>query len=330
MFAIYAHAQTNLYKIDNGGSGLSQITREDQISAAVGIGIDPGTLSGTPVAIVVSNITYQTTTPPSALIGVGNVVPGTTLSTAISPYSLMCIRVDNTTAHNALGTDFVVDGNGNVGIGTASPTNMLDVAGSATIEGGMEVVQDVLVGGNTDLFGTLYTYGDASFNNDLEVDGDSYLYGTSYTGGAATFASTVAITGNTTLAGTLAVTGNTTVGGSLVIGTVSSTPSGYNLYVQNGIITEKAKVAVSGSSEWSDYVFDKDYKLPDLNQVKEYIAKNHHLPGVPSADDVICDGIDLGSMDATLLKKIEELTLYVLQLKKDNETMKAQLNNLQK
>lgn len=85
---------------------------------------------------------------------------------------------------------------------------------------------------------------------------------------------------------------------------------------------------MSGTSDWTDYVFDKDYKLLDLNQVKEYIAKNHHLPDVPSTDDVICDGIDLGSMDATLLKKIEELTLYVLQLRKDNEAMKAQLSTI--
>ena len=112
--------------------------------------------------------------------------------------------------------------------------------------------------------------------------------------------------------------------------TTNPTPSpltagGYSLYAQYGILTERVKVALTAAGNWSDYVFDKDYKLPQLNEVKEYIAKNHHLPGVPSAADVSCDGIDLGSMDATLLKKIEELTLYVLELKKENEDIRMQI-----
>jgi hypothetical protein len=100
---------------------------------------------------------------------------------------------------------------------------------------------------------------------------------------------------------------------------------GYSLYAQYGILTERVKVALTNGGNWSDYVFDKNYKLAPLSEVESYIKDNHHLPGVPSADDVVCDGIDMASMDATLLKKIEELTLYVLELKKENQEIKTQL-----
>ena len=100
--------------------------------------------------------------------------------------------------------------------------------------------------------------------------------------------------------------------------------------IQYGILTERVKVALTAGGNWSDYVFDKEYKLAPLSDVEKYIKDNKHLPGVPSAEDVKCDGIDMAQMDATLLKKIEELTLYVLQLKKDNEAMKAQLSTIKK
>ena len=72
-----------------------------------------------------------------------------------------------------------------------------------------------------------------------------------------------------------------------------------------------------------DYVFNKNYKLMPLNKVADYVKENKHLPDVPSAADVKKEGIDLGSMDAKLLKKIEELTLYVIQQQK-------QIDELQK
>jgi hypothetical protein len=120
--------------------------------------------------------------------------------------------------------------------------------------------------------------------------------------------------------------------GHTVIGTPSSTPSiysssntgGYSLYVQGGVLAERYKCALSSTSDWSDYVFDKNYKLTPLSDVEAYIKTNKHLPGVPSAEDVHCEGIDMAQMDATLLKKIEELTLYTLELKKEIDLLKSQ------
>ncbi len=119
-----------------------------------------------------------------------------------------------------------------------------------------------------------------------------------------------------------------TITSSLVIGTVSGMPTGYKLYVETGILTEKLKVALSGTSDWSDYVFNKDYKLSSLEEVEKYIQANHHLPNVPSAEEVVKSGIDVAKMDAKLLEKIEELTLYMIALKKENADIKKELQHL--
>ncbi|UTW63132.1 hypothetical protein KFE98_02960 [bacterium SCSIO 12741] len=103
---------------------------------------------------------------------------------------------------------------------------------------------------------------------------------------------------------------------------------GYQLYVATGILTERLKVATLGTTEWADYVFDEEYDLRDLKEVEAFVQENHHLPDVPSAAEVEENGVDMVDMDATLLRKIEELTLYVIQLSKENEEMKQQLDAL--
>jgi hypothetical protein len=115
--------------------------------------------------------------------------------------------------------------------------------------------------------------------------------------------------------------------GNVVIGNVLS-PAGYKLYVEKGILTERLKVAVSTSSNWSDYVFNKDYKLLSLGEVEAYVNKNKHLPGVPSAEEVVKDGIDMATMDAKLLEKIEELTLYMIAQQKQMEEIQKENGKL--
>lgn len=115
--------------------------------------------------------------------------------------------------------------------------------------------------------------------------------------------------------------------GQVSIGNVNTpSPLLYSLYVEKGILTERVKVAVRTTGEWSDFVFDKKYRLKSLEEVENYIKSNQHLPEVPSAEDVICEGIDMAKMDAILLQKIEELTLYVIQLKKENQDIREQLD----
>ncbi|WP_420574141.1 hypothetical protein [Kordia sp.] len=95
----------------------------------------------------------------------------------------------------------------------------------------------------------------------------------------------------------------------------------YNLFVKKGIRTEKVKVELA-SGVWADYVFKSDYNLKPLEEVEAFINTNGHLPNVPSATEVEKEGVNLGEMDAKLLEKIEELTLYVIELKKEINELK--------
>lgn len=84
----------------------------------------------------------------------------------------------------------------------------------------------------------------------------------------------------------------------------------------NGEAHSKSMKVVISPGFWADYVFDEDYKLLSLTEVENYIKENKHLPNVPSADEVETNGNNLGEMDAILLRKIEELTLYIIELEK--------------
>lgn len=97
----------------------------------------------------------------------------------------------------------------------------------------------------------------------------------------------------------------------------------YRLYVQDGIMTEKLKVALRNSADWADYVFAPDYKLAPLEEVETFIKANNHLPNVPSATEMASSGLDFVSTTAKLMEKIEELTLYVIELKKEIKQLKS-------
>ena len=111
----------------------------------------------------------------------------------------------------------------------------------------------------------------------------------------------------------------------------SNLPGPYKLYVQSGILTEQVTVALYNTSSWADFVFDKNYKLRPLCEVEKFINKNKHLPEIPSAKEVVEKGVNLAEMDAKLLMKIEELTLYLVELDKkvkaleeENELLKRE------
>jgi hypothetical protein len=80
---------------------------------------------------------------------------------------------------------------------------------------------------------------------------------------------------------------------------------------------------------WADYVFNSDYKLPALRDVKSYIQQHHHLPDVPSEKEVKKDGINLGDQQVILLKKIEELTLYVIEQNEKLQQLEQKVTDLQ-
>jgi len=118
-----------------------------------------------------------------------------------------------------------------------------------------------------------------------------------------------------------------TENGSVGIGT-SSIPTDYKLAVKGNIIAEK--LVVKNSTAWPDFVFKKGYKLPSLNDVEQFISKNSHLPEIPSAKEVENNGQDVGEMNRLLLKKVEELTLYMIEMKKENDALKKRVEKLEK
>ncbi|GIQ59785.1 hypothetical protein Flavo103_29210 [Flavobacterium collinsii] len=74
---------------------------------------------------------------------------------------------------------------------------------------------------------------------------------------------------------------------------------------------------------WSDFVFKKEYDLPTLTEVEKHIREKGHLENIPSEKEVLENGINLGEINAKLLQNIEELTLYMIDIKKENDQMKA-------
>lgn len=90
----------------------------------------------------------------------------------------------------------------------------------------------------------------------------------------------------------------------------------------NGTI--RAKEVIVETTGWSDYVFDDNYALQPIAEVEQHIKDHKHLPGIPSAREVAESGFGLGEMQAKLLAKIEELTLYVIDVKKDSNALKAE------
>ncbi len=81
------------------------------------------------------------------------------------------------------------------------------------------------------------------------------------------------------------------------------------------------KVTLSG---WSDFVFDESYRLPSLSELERYVKENRHLPDIPTESEVKQGGVDLGEMNALLLQKVEELTLYIIDLQKQINELKPE------
>ena len=124
-------------------------------------------------------------------------------------------------------------------------------------------------------------------------------------------------------------------GGQVGIGVAPPDNSTYRLAVNgnaaiNGSLSSTSIIVTAAISPWPDYVFNKNYKARPLSETESYIKKNGHLPGMPSKDDVAKNGINVGEMQAKLLKTMEEMTLQMIALKKENEQLKTRLGKVEK
>jgi hypothetical protein len=112
--------------------------------------------------------------------------------------------------------------------------------------------------------------------------------------------------------------------GNVSIGTTNA--QGYALAVNGSAIFTQVKVKIY--SNWPDYVFRKGYELPSLKELEQYVTEHQHLPGVASEEEVRTNGIDVSENEAVLLKKVEELTLYVIEQSKKMEAQQKQIDEL--
>jgi len=184
---------------------------------------------------------------------------------------------------------------GNVGIGTVSP-----ILGSLTIAApDKNTLSAIAIRQNNN---TAFGF---DFGLDQAVDGCGYLF---------------AINGIKKVGLMRFDRNNYTVtfnGGNVGIGT--DTPR-EKLSVNGKIRAHEIKVE---TANWPDYVFAKDYQLPSLKETEKHILEKGHLEGIPSAEEVKSNGINVGEMNAKLLQKIEELTLLMIQLNKKVEQQSA-------
>lgn len=168
-------------------------------------------------------------------------------------------------------------------------------------------------------------------NNYLMVGGYNITSSTGFlfrstTNTTATQQFSLLVTNGTTQVERMTITRDGNVG----IGTtLTYNPNNYKLAVKGTIGAQAIRVE-NTSTTWSDYVFEKDYKLRSLFDVEQFIQSNGHLPDVPSAKQVEKEGIELFEMDATLLRKIEELTLYMIEQNKQLQELNKKLQDLNK
>jgi trimeric autotransporter adhesin len=204
--------------------------------------------------------------------------------------------IEGTTTGNLIlqtttGTGITLHTAGNVGIGSASPSVKLEVQTADSKWGIVHTNGTVRVG----------TYV-GSTGGWIATQTNSPLYfctGLLNSGGNGSAQMTLLLNGN------------------FGIGTLSPA---YKLSV-NGTIQAKEVRVETG---WSDFVFDKNYKLRPLDEVEKYINENKHLPEISSAEEIQKNGLPVAESESKMMQKIEELTLYVIQLQKEIDTLKAE------
>lgn len=311
---------TDALRLNTGGSNnvaLGYRTLEDNLTGSGNVAIGSQALTDNTGALNVgigSQALHKNT------LGANNVALGaSTLSSNLSGSNNIAIGfgslVRATSGNNvALGANalaFVVANGNNIGIGYQAGLNatggsnifignqagMNDVTGSNKLYVANTNTATPLIGGD---FGAT-----AAQNNRLR-----FHMGT----GAPT---------NTT--GYLAI-GDFSTATPLVLkfGNGATANTSYRLVVQDGILTEKLKVALKGTADWADYVFEPDYQLMPLENVESFVKENKHLPNVPSAEELSKEGLDMQKTSAKLMEKIEELTLYMIEMNKEMKALKAE------
>ncbi len=154
----------------------------------------------------------------------------------------------------------------------------------------------------------------------------SQMDGCGTDGEALVFETQTAGATSTTPKLTIKNNGNVLIGGQTMIGVKKSTAHANAMLMVDGKIVCK-DLYVTATSDWPDFVFDANYKLDNLYDVRDYYQKYKHLPNVPTACEIEEKGINMSEVSTIQMQKIEELTLYIVQLKMELDELKKEVNN---
>jgi hypothetical protein len=250
----------------------------------------------------------------------------------VAVFSLFALESNAQWTNN--GTDMWKTNSGNVGIGTATPARILSVAASnATVKiedldgDGASTIRDSYdPTWSTMQISKFATVGNAQISIDPRPsDGSSdaifrFFRATNTTGNVGFYIHAGDGSGdvNTIMSGNGDSYFNLLSGG-VGIGT-ETIPSGYKLAINGKAIVESLEVQLEAN--WPDYVFGDNFQLRSLHELEQFINENKHLPDVPSAEEMENSTLDLGKMNIILLQKVEELSLYVIQLQKEVDMLK--------
>jgi len=307
------------------------------------------TTSGTNIYYNSGNVAIGTTTPDAKLVVAGSGIIENLTNTldqdlkfsltttgAIDKYALIAPSTATNLAFGVASLEKMrITNSGYVGIGTTTPGTKLDVNGAISMQSFGNISSQRSTNNNyTNLFlggaikdnndGTFTVIGDGGSNYFAAIrmdNGTSNLGTINFYTGPSTGGSNYTVT-NANLASNLCMT---MTNGNVAIGTTD--PKGYKFAVNGNAIATSMTVKLN--SNWPDYVFKKDYQLPSLEEVKTYIDQNHHLPEMPSEDKIAKDGVNLGEMNKLLVKKMEELTLYLIEKDNKDKEQTAQLTSQQ-
>lgn len=229
--------------------------------------------------------------------------------------------------NSIMGPKFAISDNGNVGIGTTDPKAKLDVAGNMLLKSVLTNTSPRPSLSTQPLSGEIraYSAGGYAYNDGLlRLSAGagttpaimSYIDISSY--------STVPDMDQNIVFGTagqekMRIHKN----GNIGIGTATPTDM---LTVAGKIGAREIKVSTNAGA---DFVFEPDYKLPDLNELEKFVKTNKHLPEIPTAKQMVDNGLNLGELNIKLLQKVEELTLHLIDKDKQLNTQSGQVRKLE-